>query len=391
MILFEIVLILAGAFYALMICAFAVGFQRVRKQTYPSLSADIPFVSVIVPARDEGVFIKTCIDTIRANDYPPDRYEIIVVDDLSEDDTAEIVREIVSAQEPQFAPVRLLQMPENLERTRAHKKRAIEKGISEAEGAIILTTDADCHVSTQWIRSMAGCFPDLQSPLTQPVTAFVSGPVLFRAGDHPLLHMQALEFLGLVSVGAGAIGAGRPTICNGANVAYRKDLFAKLGGFSGIDHLTSGDDELLMQKIADTTPHHVRFNAEETAAVVTEPIHSFREFFQQRKRWASKGAHYPNKGLIAMLLTVYLFYFGLLSGLVALTFFPAIWLAVMIGLGLKLIPEALLLWPACRHFNRNWLFAYFLPEQLLHIPYIVVLGAAGALGKYEWKGRQIER
>lgn len=386
-----IALVGLGSVYAVLITAFAIGFWKVRRNQIDAPIETHPFVSVIVPARDEAAVIRSCVETIQQNDYPANLFEIIVVDDLSEDDTAEIVRSISNEVQPDTASVALLQMPENLERTRAHKKRAIEKGISEAKGEIILTTDADCNVSESWIRSMAACFTDIDRPPSETVTAFVSGSVVFRLGKHPLLHMQALEFLGLVSVGAGAIGAGRPTICNGANVAYRKDVFDELGGFSGIDHLTSGDDELLMQKIADTTPHRVHFNADPKSVVVTEPLHSFHAFFQQRKRWASKGAHYPNKALIAMLSAIYLFYVGLLVGLLALPFAPSVACPLLVALGLKMIPEAMLLWPACKHFGRKWLFAYFLPEQLLHIPYIVTLGAAGAFGRYEWKGRNIDR
>ncbi len=390
MTVFGIALLVLGAGYATLIGAFAVGFRKVTRRPSTASPTGLPFVTVIVPARDESTCIGDCLDSILANDYPTDHFEVLVVDDLSEDDTPDVVRRMIGGMED--GKLHLVQMPENLERTRAHKKRAIEKGISVARGAIIATTDADCLVPASWIRTIVGMFDDINDdPAFNAVTAFVSSPVLYETGHNPLMHMQALEFLGLVAAGAGAIGAGRPTICNGANVAYRKDVFESLGGFSGIDHLTSGDDELLMQKINDTTHHRVRFCASLDATVVTEPIHSFRVFFQQRKRWASKGAHYPNKWLTAMLLSIYLFYVGLLAGGLAMAFVPGLWLPMMIAFGLKILPEAALLWPACRHFGRRRLFVYFLPEQLLHIPYIVVLAAAGALGKYEWKGRQVIR
>lgn len=387
---FGIGLVVLGFGYALLIGAFARGFWKVTRRMQAIEPDGTPFVTVIVPARDESRCIETCINSILAGDYPADRFEVVVVDDLSEDDTPDVVRRMIVELEER--KLQLLQMPENLERTRAHKKRAIEKGIAAARGDIILTTDADCDVPVGWIRTMAGQFHDIHDdPSVDAVTAFVSGPVLYRPKDNPLMHMQALEFLGLVAAGAGAIGAGRPTICNGANVAYRKDVFESLGGFSGIDHLTSGDDELLMQKINDTTRHHVRFCASRDAAVLTDPGYSIREFFQQRKRWASKGAHYPNTWLIVMLVCIYLFYAGLLLGAVALPFVAGLWLPVLVAFGLKIVPETALLWPACLHFGRARLFVYFLPEQLLHIPYIVILGAAGALGKYEWKGRQVAR
>src|SRR5690606_23437866 len=224
-----------------------------------------------------------------------------------------------------------------------------------------------------------------------PVTAFVSGPVRYRSGGGLFPRLQALEFLGLVAVGAGAIGAGRPTICNGANVAYRKDVFEALGGFSGIDHLTSGDDELLMQRIHDQTPHRVRFCAAPEAVVETDPAPSLAAFYGQRRRWASKGAHYPNKRLVALFVAIYLFYAGLLGGALLLPFFPAFALWLGAAFALKVVPEAALLWPAARHFGQARLMGLFLPEQVLHVPYIVVLAAAGALGNYEWKGRRVSR
>ncbi len=416
-----VVFLTAGAVYAAMVGAFALGLRRVlseeRKEAQSGALSDppvprssdspIPFVSVIVPARDEAAVIEGCVRSILANDYPADRFEVIVVDDLSEDATPALVRRLqaeVNAPAAVLADgedehpadgdrLRLLRMPDNLERTRAHKKRAIEKGIAHARGRLILTTDADCTAPTGWIRHMAAAFGDLDAdPATTSVTAFVSGPVLLRAGRSPFLQMQALEFLGLVSVGAGAIGAGRPTICNGANVAYRRDVFEALGGFHGIDHLTSGDDELLMQKIHDTTPHRVRFCPDREAAVVTEPVPTLQAFFEQRRRWASKGAHYPNKRLVALFSAIYLFYLGLLVGLPAWPFVPALTPVLLPALALKLVPEAALLGRAAWHFGRARLFAtYFLVSQLWQIPYIVVAATAGAWGNYEWKGRRVAR
>ncbi|NNF56943.1 MAG: glycosyltransferase [Rhodothermaceae bacterium] len=406
MTVFLLLLYICGAVYATMMGAFALGFWRARRTPTPPEPTTWPMLSVIVPARDEAGMIAACVESILANDYPEDRFEVIVVDDLSEDETSVIVEHLrqhvnapslIGAGEDigdEVSPERLhlLRMPENLERTRAHKKRAIEKGIAYARGSVILTTDADCVASPTWLRTMAAMFTDLDAqPEAHGVTAFVSGPVLYRVGDRPFLHMQALEFLGLVAVGGGAIGVGRPTICNGANVAYRKDVFEALGGFHGIDHLTSGDDELLMQKIHDTTPHRVRYCAAPAAATVTEPIYTLRAFFEQRRRWASKGAHYPNKRLVALFVAIYGFYLGLLVGGLAWPFVPGLGVFLLGAFALKAIPEALLLWPACRHFDRRWLFGYFLPAQLLHIPYIVLAAAGGALGRYEWKGRRVVR
>lgn len=395
MAVFAAILLGAGLCYALAIGGFAVGFRRVVQEDAEAVPDDnLPFVSVIVPARDEANVIGPCLDSIFAGDYLEDRFEVIVVDDCSRDATPEIVREKMAILNRAAVPagfaeddeaeqrLRLVQIADNRKRARAHKKRAIERGIAEARGAIICTTDADCLVPPGWLRALVARFDD--------ESALVSGPVLYPTGN-PAADVAALEFLGLVAVGAGAIGIGRPNLCNGANVAYRKDVFESLGGFSGIDHLTSGDDELLMQKIAYTTDWRVRFCADRAAAVLTEAPDSPRTFFEQRRRWASKGAHYPHPALVAMIVAIYTFYVALLGGLVALPFVPALAPALAAGFALKALPEAALLGAACRHFGRGRLMAYFLPAQLLHLPYIVAMGAAGALGGYEWKGRRVAR
>ncbi|MEM6783763.1 MAG: glycosyltransferase [Bacteroidota bacterium] len=406
-----LLLSLAGV-YALLIGAFALGYRRVAREPVRGADEDdVPFVSVIVPARDEADCIEACMDAILANDYPADRFELLVVDDLSDDATPELVRAKIEAprelvfagfedepdeDEPASLRLRLLQMPENLERQRAHKKRAIEKGIAHARGDVILTTDADCAVPSTWIRSMTHAFGRVEAydrPLdrTNPGVALVSGPVLYTVHRPALLQMQALEFLGLVAVGAGAIGAGRPTLCNGANVAYRRDVFDALGGFHGIDHLTSGDDELLMQKIADRTAWQVCFCNDPAAAVVTEPMFSLGAFVAQRARWASKGAHYPNPALVAMNVAIFAYFVLLIGTTLALPLVPALAGVVAGAWALKLVPEWALLAPFARRFGRPHLLRWFLPSQVLHPVYIVAMATLGAWGGYTWKGRKVSR
>jgi cellulose synthase/poly-beta-1,6-N-acetylglucosamine synthase-like glycosyltransferase len=394
-------LIVLGLAYAAIIGGFAAGFRRVlaRERTPRSLrNGHLPFVSVVVPARDEEAYVERCLRSIIDCDYPEDFYEIVVVDDLSRDATAAVVRRVIAEMssamvlaggELEETPaedssrLRLLSMPENIERTRAHKKRAITKGVDAARGSIILTTDADCTVPRGWIREMASAFEE--------DVALVSGPVLYPLERQAARDVQALEFLGLVAVGAGAIGAGRPNLCNGANVAYRKEVFDAMGGFAGIDHLTSGDDELLMQKIAYTTSWRIRFCAGREAAVETEGAPSVPEFIQQRKRWASKGSHYPHTPLKLTIGAIYAFYVLLLvSAGAVLAGAMSPWVLVA-AVGLKILPEAGLLWPACRHYGRARLMTYFLPVQPIHALYIVGMGAAGAIGGYTWKDRQISR
>ncbi|HEX8384753.1 MAG TPA: glycosyltransferase, partial [Rubricoccaceae bacterium] len=265
---FGLVLVALGGLYAWRLGVWAAGFRRVTRETdgRPAVpDARLPTVTVVVPARNEEASIGACVDSVLASDDPADRLAVIVVDDDSSDRTAEVVRSRMAgalvgagggaADDAEGdGRLTLVRVPENRRRERAHKKAAIEKAVAQATGEVVLTTDADCTVPPGWARAMASAFDG-------PETAFVSGPVAYRLGARPSLfvRLQALDFFGLMACGAGGIGIGRPNLANGASVAYRRETFAALGGFSGVDHVTSGDDELLMQKVAYQTPLDVRF------------------------------------------------------------------------------------------------------------------------------------
>lgn len=371
---------LLAIFYTVLMLAYGWGFRRVVQQYRlwtPSQAR--PMVTVLVPARNEEANIGACLKSILANDYPAEKLEIIVLNDESEDRTVAIVAEM----QAQFPNIRLLNMPENAERTRAHKKKALEKGVLAARGSIMMTTDADCIVPRQWIQKMTGLFDEK--------TAFVSGPVVFRRGKTWFGSMQGPEFLALVAVGAASIGLNRPSLANGANVAYRRDVFLELKGYEGADHLTSGDDEMLLHKIAATRWWTVRFCADPQSVVVTDPMPNLNAFLQQRRRWASKSGHYPSKAYVLMLGALYLYFVTTLLGWIWAIFEPSLRVWALAFFGLKMLTEATVWLPAWRLFGVfSWIW-YYIPEQFLHVIYVVYVGVLALRGNYVWKGRQIER
>jgi cellulose synthase/poly-beta-1,6-N-acetylglucosamine synthase-like glycosyltransferase len=409
-----------GLHYVVRLGAFARGFRRsaALSPPAPEASGQTPTVSVIVAARNEEAVIGRCVDAILANDLPAGRYEVIVADDDSADRTAAVVRERartasgallpVGAAAPEAHPdggglgagrLRLVHVEHDPTRLRAHNKRAIETAVEHARGEIVLTTDADCVVPTAWVRTMASAFADER-------VVFASGPVRYRvapgsgsgAGAGLFARLQALDFLGLMACGAGGIGIGRPNLANGASVAYRRDVFTRLGGFSGIDDVTSGDDELLMQKIAyggapgeGLGAESVVFVNRPEATVVTEAVESLAQFLDQRKRWASKGTRYPAQ-LQAMLVGLVAFFLALLGTALALPFAPGLWPWLLAGLGLKAVGDLAVLLPATRRFRQRpllWAYPLYGP---LHVLHTLVVGLVGPLSRgFEWKGRRLDR
>ncbi|WP_420454574.1 glycosyltransferase [Rubrivirga sp.] len=400
-----LLLLALGLAYVARLGLWARGFRReaARSDAVPARpDAALPTITVVVPARDEEATIGPCVDSVLAADYPREKLEVIVVDDDSSDATAAVVRARMAAA-PALATaghelaeadwdesegagrLRLVQIPENRRRQRAHKKRAIEKAVAHARGELILTTDADCVVPVGWARAMAAQFEG-------PEVAFVSGPVAFtvRPTDGLFVRLQAMDFFGVMACGAGGIGLGRPSLANGANVGYRRETFQALDGFSGIDHVTSGDDELLMQKIAYTTPLDVRFCAEPGALVVTEPVRTVREFSHQRRRWASKSLNYPGH-LKATLAGIGAFFVALVVAMGAAPFVPGLWPFVGGALALKAVGDLAVLVPAAQRFGQTRLLAVYPLHLVLHAPQSVAAFARGPFGGFEWKSRQVDQ
>lgn len=382
--LVSVVLILAAIAYGALVRHLAWGLRRVIDTPPPGM-AEPPFVSVLVAARDEADHIEACLASILATTYPADRLEVIVVDDFSTDDTAARIEAMAhvpagTAAEP---PLRLLRLHDVAEQAAGHKQAALAHALQAARGEIVLTTDADCRVRPGWIDALVRCFDE--------ETAFVAGPVRFEPGDRWFTRVQALEFMGLVAFGAGGIGVGWPTICNSANVAYRRAVRdAVLGPPDAPAAAPPAADELLLQHVAYETDWRARFCAAPEAIVTTAPVPTLRAFLAQRVRWASMGTRYPRLTLVASVVALYAFFVLLAGTGVAALFAPALLPALLLALVIKVGAERSLLHTACERFEQPRLLRHLVPAQLLQIPYYLYVGVAGTLGPVRWKGRRIQ-
>ncbi len=354
-------------------------FRGLKNITLPT-SEKLPyeFVSVIIPFRNEEENILANLKSIESQSYPTEKYELIYVDDSSEDNSLELLKNNIKKNN-----IRLLSVPKDFSKN-AHKKRAVRYGIENAKGMIIVTTDADCIHDEEWLKSLVLSFDS--------VTGFVSGSVEFETDNGLFSEFQKLEFAGLVLCGAGLIGAGHPTICNAANIAYRKKVFDEVGGFKDQMNLSSGDDELLMQKIAKDSDFKVKFCIDKKAIVKTSVNKTFGDFYQQRKRWASKGLFYSDKTLVLKLILIYLFYVGLVVQIfLGLFYYPYFIVSFFISIILKVIFELRILVKGKTIIFSDLKLKHLLAVEILQIPYVIVTGLVGAFGNYLWKARKVKR
>lgn len=335
-------------------------------------------VSIIVPFRNESENILKCLRSLENQNYPQDKYEILFIDDSSTDDTLNKLKSAIRKKEAAVFTLK----DENAHA--AYKKKAIHFGIEKSSGEIIFTTDADCTHNPNWLISVTQCFDEK--------TGFVSSPVELIDEENLLGKLQQIEFAGLIAAGAGLIGAEKPTICNGANVAYRKSAFMQVNGYEGTLNISSGDDESLMQKIFRRKDYDIKFCLDEESIVHTRPASTIKKFYQQRKRWASKGLFYANKFFVFRLSLIYLFFLSVLLAFFCGVFFDEtlLYFAIISFLSKTLI-DFIVLTSVNKLFLHGLNLNIFLLAEILHIPYVLITAASGALGNYEWKGRKVKR
>lgn len=335
----------------------------------------VTFVSILIAARNEEGKIENTIRDILAQNYPRELFELIIVDDHSTDRTSEIISSYASA------GVKLIKLNET-ELLNSYKKKAITEAINISGGELIITTDADCRMNKTWLKTIVAYYESGDYNL-------ISSPVTYFEEKNGFEEIQTLEFLFLIGLGAAGIGNKMPATCNGANLAYRKDVFIKLNGFQGIDQLASGDDELFLHKVASAYPGTIGFCKSRDAIVYTHAKKTLRDFIQQRKRWASKSTKYKNKSVIFLGVAVWLFNLSFLVNFVAGFSNSAFWVIAFIAMLCKEIVETIFLFSLSSFIGRRKLLYYIPLSTILHIFYLIFIGIAGNSGKYNWKGRMV--
>ena len=329
--------------------------------------------TVIVPARNEEKNIRSILSDLSQQDFPKGRFEVLVVDDFSDDETANHVMEF---QKSSDLNLNLISLSDS---ERGGKKHAITRGVKEAANEIILTTDADCRVGAGWISSYNDWFDENVHLVAGPVTLVGGG--LFAA-------LQKVEFAGLMAFAGGTISIQTPITCSGANLGFRKSSFLQVGGYESNIQIASGDDEFLLYDIARSFPGGAIFMKSVKAIVKTGAHTSVTSFLNQRARWISKWKFNRNwklRLLAPLFFADHVVFLMALAGVFAHWIPFPLFLAVFI---LRFLSNHFLI---SKTEKTSLLRRYTVPLLLIQIIYplhVSIMGLLSIFGRYTWKGRR---
>lgn len=283
------------------------GLRRVRDASVPLAGAEGepqpgPPLSVVVAAHNEEERLPHLLDALEHQTHRP--FEVVVVDDRSEDATARIVadraRQWAAADGP---ALRLVQVEPGAPEAagRPPKKHALERGVAAARHGRLAITDADGQPPPSWLAALA----HHATPLFDGGRQQDEGAVLIGYGPYVeepgwLNRFVRYETVQTATLAAAAVGWGRPWHAVGRNLSYPKALLERLGGFEHSAASLSGDDDLLVQEVARQEAAPVRYVWDAAAAVPSPAPPGWRSFWRQKRRHASAGAHYPAAVLVAL-------------------------------------------------------------------------------------------
>jgi cellulose synthase/poly-beta-1,6-N-acetylglucosamine synthase-like glycosyltransferase len=355
---------------------FRIGWSRVKPFYRDEHRVPKTKVSILIAARNEEKKLYYTILDILAQNYPAELLELIVVDDHSTDGTADIVRSFANQK------VILIQLNES-QVLNSYKKKAISRAIDFSKGELIITTDADCRMNVNWLSTIVSFYEEKNLKM-------ISSPVVYHEESSVFEKWQTLDFLFLNGLGASAIGNKMPSTCNGANLAYRRDLFYELGGFRGIDDLASGDDELFLHKVASKYPGHIGYCKSVDAIVYTHAMPDLASFINQRKRWSSKSTRYKNILVILLGIMIWLTNLSICVNLLLGFVSSNCWIVAAVSIASKFTVEMIFMIPVARFVKRTELLPHIVYLTIIHPFYVAYIGFAGNSGKYVWKGRLVK-
>jgi poly-beta-1,6-N-acetyl-D-glucosamine synthase len=369
--LLYLIIIFSLYFIFLLLCLF--GWSKVAHHIATPKANSHGSVSVIVPVRNEAKNLVALLNSLLTQNVDGLYWEVIFVDDHSVDNSMAIISDWKKSNPQVNSTV--------LSANGVGKKNAITEAVQAARGDIIMTTDADCDLPSNWISVMYNSF-DVNSVM-------VVGAVKINPKNEIFSRMQSMEFSSLLGSGLAMLKVGFPVFCNGASLAYRKSAFREVGGYVDNAHIASGDDEFLMRKLNRRFGDSITIVKDFSATVSTNPQSTVKDFFHQRIRWAGKWKANESWGVKLLALFILVFQISFITGVYYIFTHESNQEVIVLCL-LKITLEGLFLFRVCKQIGQSFSFGSFLLLQILYPCYVIFIGVISQFTRALWKDRRIE-
>lgn len=363
--MFEIIFLIILSIYFISIVIVIIGASK----TFPKLDEkDLPSISIVVAARNEEENILDCMQSLNKLEYPENKIQIILVDDNSTDATGKIIDKFI-ADKPKFQKVLSSETRGKLK----GKSLAIANAIEFVKNEIILTTDADCIVSSKWAKTIASYYIDDKVAIVNGMTN------QFEVNNFNAI--QSIDFIYLLSTASGTINIGKPMSCIGNNMSYRKSVYDEVGGYENLEFSVTEDFRLLIA-INNLKKYKIIYPIDKDALVTSKACDTWKELYHQKKRWSVGGLDSEPSGAVIISIG----YLTKLMMLLSIFFFSK---AIITLVAFEIIIDYFFLFPVHQKLGLKLKLKHFLLFELYFMLYVIVMPIILIFSrKVYWKERE---
>jgi glycosyltransferase involved in cell wall biosynthesis len=366
--------IIFGVFYFIMISSFIFGIFFPKKNlpyNHNQFSEKSVFISVIIPFKNEEKNLVDLISGLKTQSLSSDLFEVIFVNDFSDDSSAKILANLILGIE-NFKIIN--------SKYRTGKKNAVGEGIENSKGNLIVTTDADCEHGKMWLEKIYNFYIDFKPKM-------IIGPVKLT-GETLFEKFQSLEYMSLSASTEGAANIKQAFMCSAANLAFEKVIYNECNNLYK-EKYESGDDVFLLHKIKKKYRNDILFLNSKDAIVYTKAEKKLKGFINQRKRWASKAKGYKDSDAVIISLIVAIFNINIILFAILTAIHTSFLFTFTIVFLLKIIPDFIILNKKSKFYNSGKLMKLFLPFSIIYPFYISSISILSIFSnKLNWKSKK---
>lgn len=324
---------------------------KIRSQNHP--------VSIIICARDEDENLARNLPGVLVQSYPS-TYEVVAVNDNSVDDSKYILQELKKT----FKSLNVIELSQEAKHI-SGKKFPLSMGIRSAKHEVLLLTDADCvPASEHWVSKMQDGYEEGIEIVLGYGAYHKKKGLLNKFIRFETFH-TALQYLSYALAGIPYMGVGR-------NLSYKKDLFLRSKGFSSINHIPSGDDDLFINKVA--TKNNTAVVIDPDAITRSIPKTTWKSWLRQKSRHYTTAKHYKSKHkfLLGLYFITQFAFYPLFAA--SIIFYD--WRFALAVFGLRFLLQAFVLYKSMKKMGESDLWPWFLFFDIWMFFYYLIFAPA---------------